>query len=873
VENRTIEQLDLSWYITIDAPQREAIELLAVLEQCDVVAFIALAGCTIQDVEFLLDGQVIVQDGNMLSLPPALLALARTALRERPEHHRTLLERSARYYATVLHQSETARPEVEHAYMRHMTTLCEMVLQHQPESLALMVKDVPFQHVHSSKHNHLLRYYQALGAGLCEQFGEARAALDRLLAEPLLDDTTRGRALNSGATFARHQGDYERALQDYRASYELWHRLGNPVREGLAQMNEGLLHYYLQAYDVAERELQHSLSLFRAEGATHHQGMAHTNLGLLARDRARWDEALEHFAAATTIFEREESADYLGRVANNLGEVELLRGDIHAAAAHFERALHSMTSRVYHVDVHVNLGLVAQAQGEDAAALGHYQSALELADDLKRHEIAALIHYRIGHAHERMEQFDAASTHFATAIAMIEASRAPLRDEGLMVSLMGRSQQVYEAAVQLALRRGAVDEAFDYAERARARVFADLLLRRNSHALDGKATPATAAATRAALPPKMLVCTYFAMGLQGPEEALLQAIPREAKLLRACFAVAPQLILFTITQTDLQAHNCSLDPHMLQASSPFLADGRRFLPLAVRRRLYRALIMPTATAIKGADAVVFVPHGPLHQLPFAALLDENDTPLLEHVPCLMYAPSVTVFLSSPPRSAPPAQPCLAIGFDAADEQQLRHTEAEATTIAELSGGEAWVGGAGVCKRLLASADRYRWLHLACHGEFDQAEPLQSALVLGPDERLSASDVIEGMRLHADLVTLSACRSGVSRVLRGDEAMGLVRAFLMVGARAVLVTLWPVEDTSARLFMERLYGLLLQDVQGDVQRALHLAQTYLRDLTYAEARAELERWGESVEESAWDDDAQPYAGVEYWAPYVLVTRAH
>jgi CHAT domain-containing protein/tetratricopeptide (TPR) repeat protein len=872
VEDRITEQFDHDWYSTADSRQREAIALLAVLEQCNAIAFMAITRYSVQDVVLLLDRQVIVQDGSMLSLPSTLLAIARTVLDERPEQHRAMLERVASYYASALRASEMAQPEVEHAYMRHMTTLCELVLQHQPESLALMVKDVPFQHIDTIKHTHLLRYYQALGAGLCEQFGEARAALDRLLAEPLLDDTTRGRALNSGATFARHQGDYERALQDYRASYELWRRLGNPVREGLAQMNEGLLHYYLQAYDVAERELQSSLNLFRAAGATHQQGMAHTNLGLLARDRARWDEALEHFAAATTIFEREELADYLGRVANNLGEVELLRGDIHAAAAHFERALRSMTSRVYHVDVHVNLGLVAQANGEDSAALGHYESALELANDLGRHEIAALIHYRIGHAHERMEEFDMASKHFATAIAMIEASRTPLRDEGLMVSLMGRSQQVYEAAVQLALRRGAAEEAFAYAERARARVFADLLLRRGSHALDGQATPATAAATRAAVPPKMLVCVYFAMGLHGPEAALLQAIPREAKLLRACFAVVPQLILFTITQAGLEVHNCALDPHVLQASSPFLADGRRFLPPAVRRRLYRALIGPTATAIRTADTVVFVPHGPLHQLPFAALLDEHDTPLLEHVPCLMYAPSVTVFLSSPPRSALPTQPCLAIGFDAVDGQQLRHTEAEATTIAELSGGEAWVGEAGVCERLLAVADTYRWLHLACHGTFDQGEPLQSALVLGPDERLSARDVIEGMRLRADLVTLSACRSGISQVLRGDEAMGLVRAFLMVGARAVLVTLWPVEDTSARLFMERLYGLLLQDAQGDVQRALHLAQTYLRDLSYAEVRAELTRWGEPVEDSAWDDDAQPYAGVEYWAPYVLVTRA-
>ncbi len=150
--------------------------------------------------------------------------------------------------------------------------------------------------------------------------------------------------------------------------------------------------------------------------------------------------------------------------------------------------------------------------------------------------------------------------------------------------------------------------------------------------------------------------------------------------------------------------------------------------------------------------------------------------------------------------------------------------------------------------------------------------MQSALVVGPGERLSAADVIEGMRLRADLVTLSACRSGISRVLRGDEAMGLVRAFLMAGARSVLVTLWPVEDTSARLFMEYLYRWLIEHRDQDVQRALHQAQRYLSTLRYADVRTELERWGETMVDDTLDDDALPYAAAEYWGPYVLVSRA-
>jgi tetratricopeptide (TPR) repeat protein len=869
---REQEQHDGRWYDALRHDERAAVELLALLEPCDVLVWTTLGGSVAADLERFVAHSIVARAGDVLSLAPSVAALTADALGRNPERRRDLQARIVHYYTARLHETHADHTsEVEDAWMRHVAALCELLLQHHPESLAAAVADAPLHLLRTPTHRHLVRYYQALGAGLCEQFDTARRALDALLAEPDLDDTTRGRALNSGATFARHQGDYEHALENYRASYALWQRLGNRLREGLAQMNQGMLHYYLQDYDNAARELQASLVLFEASDAVHQQGMAHTNLGLLARDQARWDEALAHWAAATAIFEQEGLSDYLGRVRNNVGEVELLRGNLDVAATCFEDALRLMTSRVYYVDLHINLGLVAQARGDDGGALPHYEAALALARELERHESIALIHYRIGYAQERLEHWDGARRSYEAAITAVEATRAPLRDESLMVSLMGRSQPIYEAAVELALARGAVAEAFEYAERARARAFADLLLRRGTDADDRQATPTTARAAQEALAPGTLVCAYFATGLPGPEGALLAAIPRSMTLLRACFVRPARTVLWTITRDAIQAHDCGIDPRTLLASSPFLVDGRRFLPAAIRRRLYRALVAPAELAMVGAHAVAVVPHGPLHQVPFAALLDHAGTPLLDRAPCLVYAPSVSVLVSAAPASPPPAQPCLAIGFDAADAQQLRHTEAEAATVARLCGGEAWRGDTGVCERLLQVAEAYRWLHLACHGEFDHDEPLQSSLMLGENQRLSASDILARMHLRAELVTLSACRSGVSRVLRGDEAMGLVRAFLMVGAGAVLVTLWPVEDTSARLFMERFYALLLGDAKGDMEQALHDAQRYLRDLRRADIRAHLGAWGETPADGAVDDE-RPYADAAYWAPYVLVARS-
>jgi CHAT domain-containing protein/tetratricopeptide (TPR) repeat protein len=857
--------------------QRAIVEAAAVLERFDVDALAALIEAPAEQALADLRGLYASQDAaGLYQLPQALHDDAQGLLDADPRRLRELYRRAVLHYATRLADAAPERREaIELSYMRFLESYCEALIHQEPAALDAVADAAPLHLLAQPRHRQLLRFYRGLGAGLQERLGQARAEFDNLLAEPELDDAIRARALNSGSVFARLQGDYERALDGYRESYAIWGRLGNQLRQAMALVNQGLLHYILQDYPAAERELTESLRIFRALGADHQRGLALMNLGVLARDQGRWSEALGYSEQAAELFERENATEFLGRVANNIGELEMLRGNLDAALAHFERALAQMTTRAYAVDTYLNMGLVRQAQGDDTAALDHYHAALDLALELGRREIVALIHYRIGHAEQRLGRADMALAAYDAAITVIEDTRAPVRDEGLLISLMGRWQQVYEAAIHICLDRGDGAGAFDYAERARARAFADLLARRDgSHttapSTAASATPITAAEAQAALAPGTLVLAYFATGLRGPESDLFEAIPRQATGLRACLAAPARLLLLALTREGLHAQACALDPNLLQALSPYLADGRRFLQPAILRRAYDALIAPAADLLATAERLVIVPHGPLHQLPFAALLDPSDRQLLELAPELYYAPSTTLLLGARPQPTTIGVGCLAVGYDGAAGRRLRHTEAEALAVAQLCGGQAWQGAPGMARRLQEAASAYRWLHLACHGEFDLDEPLRSWLEIGPGERLSAAAVLGQFALGAELVTLSACRSGVSRVLRGDEPMGLVRAFLSAGARTVLVTLWPVEDISARILMERFYRALL--AEGDPAAALQKAQRVLRDLTIAEAREILAGWGEEVADMPAEDSAQPYADPAFWAAFVLIGAA-
>jgi CHAT domain-containing protein len=145
--------------------------------------------------------------------------------------------------------------------------------------------------------------------------------------------------------------------------------------------------------------------------------------------------------------------------------------------------------------------------------------------------------------------------------------------------------------------------------------------------------------------------------------------------------------------------------------------------------------------------------------------------------------------------------------------------------------------------------QYRYLHFAVHGmlAYDIPYLKEPALVLGiypPEDKedgfLTLSEIYS-LRLNADLVTLSACNTGLGFRYAGEGVVGLSRAFMNVGARSVLVSLWEVADESTALFMEEFYRLLNSGMEKT--EALEKAKYKLRQMGYE----------------------NPY----FWAPFILI----
>jgi CHAT domain-containing protein len=245
---------------------------------------------------------------------------------------------------------------------------------------------------------------------------------------------------------------------------------------------------------------------------------------------------------------------------------------------------------------------------------------------------------------------------------------------------------------------------------------------------------------------------------------------------------------------------------------------------SVISRAHARLIRPLEAHLHTPN-VAIVPHGPLHYVPFN-VLSEHGRPLFERFG-IRLLPSASVLKFMAPTAAGRHPRMLVVGnprLDAPDAD-LQHAEDEARQVARLFRGhaEVLIGGHATETAVRRRAPGVGYLHFATHGHFDSRQPLASSILLARDAehdgRLTAADLY-GLDLDADLVTLSACDTGLNRIGSGDEIVGLTRGFLFAGARSIVASLWKVDDLATAALMRSFYAAF---ALGDKRRALAEAQ--------------------------------------------------
>lgn len=258
--------------------------------------------------------------------------------------------------------------------------------------------------------------------------------------------------------------------------------------------------------------------------------------------------------------------------------------------------------------------------------------------------------------------------------------------------------------------------------------------------------------------------------------------------------------------------------------------GLRRLNPADWSKPFEPLLAPLAGRLGEDEVVWFVPHDVLHYVPLHAVRLDGAWLADRHPVC--YTPSASVMRYCRARRQPDSR-AVRVFAAAPDDRPLVHAYEQGVAVDRLFGdvSRLYTGQAASVPAFVAAGAPARVVHLACHGVFDPDEPMHSGLLLAPngdhDGLLTAAHVL-GLRLPVDLVTLSACQTGVNVHRPGDELIGLTRAFVLAGAASLLVSLWAVDELSTSLLMREFYSALLTGTPKAA--ALRAAQLRLRATT-------------------------------------------
>ncbi|SMO70071.1 CHAT domain-containing protein [Gracilimonas mengyeensis] len=288
--------------------------------------------------------------------------------------------------------------------------------------------------------------------------------------------------------------------------------------------------------------------------------------------------------------------------------------------------------------------------------------------------------------------------------------------------------------------------------------------------------------------------------------------------------------------------------------------------------------------------LLIIPGGPLIFLPFEAL-SNTDRYLIEDFG-IKYLPSASIypFIKEPHRTT--NFDLLAVagsGFEGGDGlvsesrseasfASLPSALLEVDSISVHFSKSKILKNEDVTEATLKSHDLsdFRYLHFATHASVNEESPSQSGLLLskkadveslfGEDGHLNSREIAE-LRLNADLVILSACNTGMGKVVTGEGLIGLQRSFLAAGSSSVMVSLWSVFDRSTSVFMAEFYEHMLTHQEEDYglwEQTMQWLEWHEHPLFDYKANALRDAKLAMI-------DHPYYNHPVYWAPFILVGK--
>ncbi|CAA9389495.1 MAG: hypothetical protein AVDCRST_MAG74-905 [uncultured Pyrinomonadaceae bacterium] len=676
----------------------------------------------------------------------------------------------------------------------------------------------------------------------------------------------------SMGNLALFRGDYNRALKFLELSRRKYETLQMPHQTAVAALEiaDVYLELNLTAEAVAIYErVAGELRKLKMQGE---EARARANFGRVAAVLNRTATARRELKKAALLYVLENNKVGAATVKLNEAMLEL-------NLQNYRKALNLTEEAESFLNQSENIRHLLSARWLRAEALrnlGENEKARQLlfrvyAESIKQEQpnTAQTAQISLGKLAASEEDYAQAKKHFRGAIRLIERARAPLAAEEFRMAFLADKLTPFELIAKIHLAENKFKAAFLMIEKARSRSLAESLGNSSETANDGENKVSAELLEKLEIAREQL--NWFYSRLRRADDAEIENLQTEAKKREK--AVADLLRQIASTDESKFGERHFLDFARLQdqlgerrallefvnfdgnlsvfvvtdKKIRFVADlakeseilrllenlhfqfgslryGARvlesFLPelkkraLFYLRKLYEKLIKPIEIFIEKRDLTI-VPVGALYYVPFHALYDDTNYQI--EMREIVYAPSATVwqFLASKPQRK--LRNALLIGY--ADERiplvarEIENLKKIFTKSKSLTGERATFAA------FTENARRFDVLHLACHGQFRPENPLFSSLHLA-DGFVTVRDVC-AQKLRAEIVTLSACETGLNKIFAGDEILGLARGFLSAGAKSLVLSLWAVNDEATADLMQNFYAEL--QTGKTASEALKIAQ--------------------------------------------------
>lgn len=670
--------------------------------------------------------------------------------------------------------------------------------------------------------------------------------------------------------------DYQTAFARVRETRRIGEESKDLRLQFLARSTEGLLQWTLNDYERAVALQKEALELARKLDSRIDEASTHNNIGIIHREAKKFDLAITSFEAALEIDKKLGSRWGQAYDLRNLGQTYLMSEQPDRAGDPLSRAVRlsaEIGDKVNGAKATLALADWHLAKGEREKALGMYSRALEQSIAAHIPEVTWRAHRGLASVATASRDIPKARAEIDAALAVVEDLRGAIKVEELKNGFIANKLDLYDDAIRLALDHPEPGQdralaSWTYSERSRARSFIDLLANRKitlsskqetdrideQRALKDRIYAAEDAVAKAS-PADKDARTADLSALREKYRDLLVEIRASNPKLSAFVTVEPpslddvrkvlakdsalleyhvasdETIVWTITDTGMRVTRLPVGREKLSGLVlDYLKKMEAVRPVAAEARvLFELLVEPALGAdLEGKRFLGIAPHGVLHYVPFAALRG-GDEYLVDRY-ALFYAPSAAVL---PLTAGSPSilgddkarakvlaignpdlgDPSFALPFAEIEVAELKLDFEQIDVLTRERATNRWVA---------ANIGKYHVIHFASHGEFDPVNPLFSAIRLAraegatDDGALRAHDIF-GIPLKAELVTLSACQTGLGKIEAGDELIGLNRAFLYAGTRSIMSTLWRVHDGSTAVQVKHFYRNYTHQSKADALR--------------------------------------------------------